>query len=117
MTTTSLAVSDLATDRELAQAAESYRFVLDVTPADVEENREKFRRGAIGEPSFTYRELEDDPDVIDARLKAIDVDSIEDATLGHLPGRSTESSSYSSKCSGLGIPQRFFHSASSCTGP
>ena len=84
MRTTSLAVSDLATDRELAQAAESYRFVLDVTPADVEENREKFRRGAIGEPSFTYRELEDDPDVIGARLKAIDVDSIEDATLGHL---------------------------------
>ena len=81
---TSLAVNDLAIEHELAQVAERFRFVLDVTPTDVEENREKFLVGEIGDPRFTYRELEDDLDVVGATLAAIDVDGLEDVTLGHL---------------------------------
>lgn len=82
--TASLAARDLAVDHELAQTAESFQFVLDVTPTDVQANCEKFLCRPTREPVFTYRELEVDPGVIDARLKAIDVCSVEDATLGHL---------------------------------
>lgn len=78
------APGDLAVDHELAAIAESYRFILDVTPVNVEQNRASFLDGSITEPAFTYRELEDDPDVICARLSSVDVASVEDPTLGHL---------------------------------
>ncbi len=64
MTTTTLAASDLAIDRELARVSDSYRFLLDLTPVDVEANRDAFLRGVHTEPSFSYRELEDAPDVV-----------------------------------------------------
>ncbi len=80
----SLAARDLAIDHELAQTSESFQFILDVTPTDIQVNCEKFLCHPTREPIFTYRELEFDPGVIDARLKAIDVSTVEDATLGHL---------------------------------
>src|SRR5215203_632792 len=84
MTTTTLSPRDLAIDHELAQVSERYRFLLDITPLDVEVQRFEFLRGAITEPAFSYRPLEDDPDVMDAMLAAVDVGDVEDATLGHL---------------------------------
>lgn len=46
--------------------------------------RDRFLSGADPEPDFTYRELTVDPDVADAALEKIDVNSVEDATLDHL---------------------------------
>ncbi|HET6774498.1 MAG TPA: tyrosine/phenylalanine carboxypeptidase domain-containing protein [Acidimicrobiales bacterium] len=84
MTITALAPGDLAIDRALAQVSESYRFLLDLTPVDVEAHRDAFLDGRAGEPAFTYRPLEDDPDVIAAVLDEIAVGDVEDPTLGHL---------------------------------
>ena len=56
MTTTTLAASDQAIDRELARVSDSYRFLLDLTPVDVEANRDTFLHGVHTEPSFTYRD-------------------------------------------------------------
>jgi uncharacterized protein (TIGR02421 family) len=81
---TALPAGDLAVDRELAQVAGSYRFLLDVTPLDVEEHRRAFLGGDARPPAFTYRDLEDEPDVSRAVLDAIAVGDVEDATLGHL---------------------------------
>lgn len=78
------AVADLAIEHKLAQAAESFRFVLDVTPVNVEEQRREFLQGGTTDPVFVYRELEDDPDVVGATLDAIEVDAVEDPALGHL---------------------------------
>lgn len=81
---TSLSAADLAVDRELARVSDSFRFLLDLTPVDVEANRHAFLHGSASEPSFTYRELEDDPDVMRTVLDAVDVADVEDRTLGHL---------------------------------
>ena len=81
---TGLSPADLAVDRELAQVAGSYRFLLDLTPLDVNEHRRAFLGGATRAPTFTYRELEDEPGVTRKVLDAIDVGDVEDATLGHL---------------------------------
>ncbi|HUS22335.1 MAG TPA: tyrosine/phenylalanine carboxypeptidase domain-containing protein [Aeromicrobium sp.] len=77
-------VEDLAIEHKLAQAAESFRFVLDVTPVNVEEQRREFLSGGISEPTFVYRELEDSPEVVGATLDAIDVDAVVDRALRHL---------------------------------
>jgi uncharacterized protein (TIGR02421 family) len=84
MTATALTAHDLAIDHELAQVSESFRFLLDVTPVDVEDQRCAFLDGEVAEPRFRYRPLEDDPDVADAMLAAVDVGGVEDPTLGHL---------------------------------
>jgi uncharacterized protein (TIGR02421 family) len=84
MTVTTLPPGDLAIDRALAQVSESYRFLLDLTPVDVEAHRDAFLNGRGGEPAFTYRPLEDEPDVIGAVLDEIAVGDVEDPTLGHL---------------------------------
>jgi uncharacterized protein (TIGR02421 family) len=81
---TALPAADLAVDRQLAQVAGSYRFLLDVTPVDVEEHRRAFLDGHARPPAFTYRDLEDDPAVTRAVLDAIPVGDVEDPTLGHL---------------------------------
>jgi len=80
----SLTIEDLAIEHEVAQAAASFRFVLDVTPVNVEEQRREFLQGRTTEPAFVYRELEDNPDVVSATLDAIDVDAVEDPALRHL---------------------------------
>ncbi len=83
-TATSLTENDLAIDRELARVSDSFRFLLDVTPIDVDTNRDSFLRGAQKEPSFTYRQLEDEPAVLRTVLDDIAVGDIEDHTFGHL---------------------------------
>lgn len=79
-----LTVDDLAIEHKVAQAAESFRFVLDVTPVNVEEQRREFLHGRGTEPDFIYRELEDDPDVVGATLEEIDVSAVVDPALQDL---------------------------------
>jgi uncharacterized protein (TIGR02421 family) len=83
-TSTMLSDADLAIDRELARVSDSFRFLLDVTPVDMEEQRRAYLHGTATEPSFTYRPLEDDPEVTRAVLDAVPVADVEDPTLGHL---------------------------------
>jgi uncharacterized protein (TIGR02421 family) len=82
--TEALTVEDLAIEHKVAQAAESFRFVLDVTPVNVEEQRREFLQGRPSEPVFVYRELEDDPHVVGATLDAIESDAVVDPALRHL---------------------------------
>ncbi len=72
--------SDLAIDRELADTASSIRFLLDVTPVNLIEARRSFQSDGCA-PEFVYGPLEDDPEVIESRLQAIAIDSVEDAEL------------------------------------
>ena len=81
---TALAPSDLAVDHALAQVAESYRFLLDVTPIRDQAERRRFLEGAVDEPRFAYRDLEVDPDVLSEQLAACDLDSVADPTLSQL---------------------------------
>jgi uncharacterized protein (TIGR02421 family) len=81
--TTILRPEDLAIDRELADTAQSFRFLLDVTPTNGPDARRRFLEDGV-DPHFAYRELEDDPAVIASRLQAVPVDSVEDHTLAHL---------------------------------
>lgn len=74
-------VGDLAIERSIANVAESFRFILDVTPVNAEDQRRAFLRGAISEPRFIYRELEDDPVVLAKELAAVDLEAVEDAAL------------------------------------
>src|SRR6185503_9572979 len=81
--TTTLAASDLAIDRELADLAGGFRFLLDLTPVDLPGVRHRFEdEGAP--PRFRYRDLEDDPAVATKRLDAIRVEDVRDPTLASL---------------------------------
>jgi uncharacterized protein (TIGR02421 family) len=78
-----LSAADLAIDRELADIALGYRFLLDVTPVNLVDARRRFMdRGTP--PEFRYRPLEDDVDVVASRLAKVDIHAVEDATLSHL---------------------------------
>jgi uncharacterized protein (TIGR02421 family) len=78
-----LAPGDLAIDRELADIALGYRFLLDVTPVDLIGVRRRFVDD--GEPpEFSYRPLEDDVAVVADRLAKVATQTVEDATLSHL---------------------------------
>ena len=79
-----LSATDLAVDRELASISESFSFLVDLTPTNVDEAREAFLTDLTSTPSFDYRHLEDFPEVIGARLRAVDLASVEDPTLAHL---------------------------------
>lgn len=74
-------VGDLALERAISKVAESYRFVLDVTPVDAEEQRRAFLSGETDDPAFTYRELEDDPAVLLRELDVIELDAVDDGSL------------------------------------
>ena len=80
---TPLTAADLAVDRELASISESFRFLVDVTPVNVSEARRLFLDSGA-DPVFEYRDLEDFPEVIKARLGAVDLDSVADPTLASL---------------------------------
>jgi uncharacterized protein (TIGR02421 family) len=78
-----LAPGDLAIDRELADIALGYRFLLDVTPVDLIGVRRRFVDD--GEPpEFSYRPLEDDVAVVADRLAKVATQTVDDATLSHL---------------------------------
>jgi uncharacterized protein (TIGR02421 family) len=79
-----LSASDLAVDHRLALLAESFRFLLDITPVDADDLRDDFLEGREPEPDFTYRELDTDPEVVRAELAAIDLGEVEDPVLGQL---------------------------------
>jgi uncharacterized protein (TIGR02421 family) len=78
-----LSAGDLAIDRELADIALGYRFLLDVTPVNLVNARRRFLDHGTP-PEFDYRPLEDDVDVIANRLAKVDTHAVEDATLSHL---------------------------------
>lgn len=75
---------DLAIDHALALLSGSVRFLLDITPVDADEVREAYLAEDMAEPEFTYRDLETDPDVLEAELARIDPAEVENTTLGHL---------------------------------
>ena len=79
-----LAVEDLAIEREMSQIAERVRFVLDVTPVNVEEERKAFLRHGGDAPKFRYRELEDDPAITATTLAAVKLDDIQDQAVRSL---------------------------------
>jgi uncharacterized protein (TIGR02421 family) len=78
-----LAPGDLAIDRELADIAFGYRFLLDVTPVDLIGVRRRFVDDGEA-PEFSYRPLEDDVAVVADRLAKVATQTVEDATLSHL---------------------------------
>jgi uncharacterized protein (TIGR02421 family) len=79
-----LTARDLAVDHTLALLSEGTRFVLDVTPVDADTQRADFVAGTLAEPAFTYRDLEADPDVVEAQLDHAPVERVEDPTLAEL---------------------------------
>lgn len=81
---TSPIAADLAVDRELASISESFRFLVDVTPTNVKEARKEFLSSPDQEPRFLYRDVEDLPEVIGARLKAVAIDSVSDPALARI---------------------------------
>jgi uncharacterized protein (TIGR02421 family) len=78
-----LSAADLAIDRELADIALGYRFLLDVTPVNLVDARHRFLDQGTP-PEFRYRPLEDDVDVVASRLAKVDIHAVEDATLSHM---------------------------------
>jgi len=83
-TSTAFSAADLAVDRELVDLAESFRFLLDITPVNVADAKAQFLSGATSAPEFAYRPLDERPDVLRARLECIDVHAVEDGSLAHL---------------------------------
>jgi uncharacterized protein (TIGR02421 family) len=79
-----LSRADLAIDHELADVGSSFRFLLDLTPVDVDAARREFLAGATETPRFSYRPFEDDPEVIKTRLAAIHPEAVADPTVAHL---------------------------------
>ena len=79
-----LSATDLAVDHRLSLLAQSFRFLLDITPVDADDLRDDFLAGREPDPPFTYRELETDPAVVRAELDDIDLTAVEDPVLGQL---------------------------------
>jgi uncharacterized protein (TIGR02421 family) len=82
--TRSFSPGDLAVDHALARLSSGVRFLLDVTPVNADEAREAYLAEDVAEPEFAYRDLETDPEVLEAELARIDPADVEDRTLGHL---------------------------------
>ena len=66
-----LSADDLAVDRELADIAGGFRFLLDLTPVDLVEARRPRSSTTGAPPAFEYRPLEDDPAVAAKRLAEV----------------------------------------------
>lgn len=80
----SLAPTDARLDSQLATLAESFRFLLDLTPTNAAEAKQRWLTGDRAEPAFEYRELSTDPDVAKASLEQIDPGEAEDPTVESL---------------------------------
>ncbi|MGV8846814.1 flavohemoglobin expression-modulating QEGLA motif protein [Tessaracoccus sp.] len=78
-----LSAADQAIDHQLSDLGSSVRFILDVTPVDADDVRESFLEEPT-EPSFTYRELTTDPEVLQTMLAGTKVSEVDDTTLGAL---------------------------------
>ena len=81
-----LAVIDRAIDHQLSQLGQSFRFILDVTPVDADDVKAAFLAGDVDAPSFTYRDLETDPEVLQTVLERIDVGAVQDGSVAALLG-------------------------------
>ena len=81
---TSPLASDLAVDRELVSISESFRFLVDLTPINVDEARIQFLTSPTAEPEFRYRDVEDLPEVIGARLGLVNINSVTDPVLASI---------------------------------
>jgi uncharacterized protein (TIGR02421 family) len=73
------------TDRKLAEIAESFDFLFQVTPINITPGWHAFRRRGFQRPPVChYRPLPVDPLHLKRNLYAIDIDRVEDPTLGAL---------------------------------
>jgi uncharacterized protein (TIGR02421 family) len=72
-------------DEQLASISDSFDFLLQVTPTNIESAWLRFKRNRFQEaPSFQYRPLPIDPVMMKRRLYQIPIDRIEDPTLAQL---------------------------------
>jgi len=76
--------ADLAADHAMASLAGSVRFLLEMTPVNADEVRSAFLAHPESEPVFEYRDLDVDPDVLDAQVAALPLDGVTDPTLAAL---------------------------------
>jgi uncharacterized protein (TIGR02421 family) len=71
-----------AVDEELATICGAYDFLLAVTPVNATEEWEAFSAGGFkDEPTFRYRRLTHDPELLLRRLYAVPLENMEDPTL------------------------------------
>lgn len=69
-------------DAELAEISGAYDFLLSVTPVNATEEWDAFREGGYKEePTFRYRRLTHDPELLLRRLYAVPLENMEDPTL------------------------------------
>ena len=72
-------------DRRMAQISSAFEFLLQLTPINITDGWYVFKRnGCQRQPQFHYRPRTFDPNLLKRRLFAIDVDRVEDPTLGDL---------------------------------
>ena len=72
-------------DRELAGISNTFDFILQVTPTNVDEAWNRFRRGRFErEPDFASRPLKIDPSLVKRDLFKIPLERVEDPTLAQL---------------------------------
>ena len=76
--------SDLAADHAMASLAGSVRFLLEMTPVNADDVRPTFLAHPEADPVFEYRQLDVDPDVLDAEVEALPLDAVADTTLAAL---------------------------------
>jgi uncharacterized protein (TIGR02421 family) len=71
-----------AVDEELSAICDAYDFLLSVTPLNATDAWETFRAGGCAdEPTFRYRRLTHDPELLLRRLYAVPLEDMEDPTL------------------------------------
>ncbi|MFC2161168.1 flavohemoglobin expression-modulating QEGLA motif protein, partial [Acidobacteriota bacterium] len=69
-------------DRKLAQISNTYDFLLNITPINIEQAWNKFKKNKFERlPSFYYRPIPVDPASLKKELYQIPIDNIEDPTL------------------------------------
>lgn len=72
-------------DRRLAEIGDSFDFLLQVTPVNVEAAWREFKKSKYERiPRFYYRPLAVEPAVLKRRLYGVPIEGIEDPTLAHL---------------------------------
>ena len=72
-------------DRSLAEISNTFDFLLQVTPVNIDQAWSKFKRNRFEHaPVFHYRPLPVDPALLKKKLYSIPIEGIEDPTLGHL---------------------------------
>lgn len=82
---TSMVKAARLADQQLCEISQSYDFVLQVTPTNSDSAWEEFRNGGFAEqPVFYYRPLPYSPNLLKRRLFEIQIERIEDPTLGDL---------------------------------